>query len=38
VDIARLPGAVQLTMLTPLDRLDRAGLGELVRKQYDLAD
>jgi acetamidase/formamidase len=36
VEIARLPGAVQLTMLTPLDLLDRIGLGALVRAQYDL--
>ncbi len=34
VEIARLPGAVQLTFLVPLDRLDHAGLGELVCKQY----
>lgn len=38
VEIARLPGAVQLTMLTPLDDLDRIGLGSLVRKQYSLAE
>jgi acetamidase/formamidase len=38
VDIARLPGAVQLTMLTPLDELDRLGLGAIVRQQYSLAD
>lgn len=38
VDIARLPGAVQLTMLTPLEALDRVGLGEVVRSQYRLAD
>lgn len=37
VDIARLPGAVQLTMLAPLDRLDRLGLGAIVRGQYNLA-
>jgi len=36
VEIARLPGAVQLTMLVPLDRLDKAGLGGLVREQYGL--
>jgi formamidase len=36
IEIARLPGAVQLTMLAPLDRLDRVGLGDLVRKQYGL--
>jgi acetamidase/formamidase len=37
VEIARLPGAVQLTMLAPLDRLDRVGLGGLARRQYGLA-
>jgi acetamidase/formamidase len=36
VDIARLPGAVQLTMLTPLALLDKAGIGDLVRKQYGM--
>lgn len=36
VEIARLPGAVQLSMLAPLDLLDRAGLGELARRQYGL--
>ncbi len=38
VEIARLPGVVQLTMLAPLDRLDRVGLGGLVRAQYHLED
>jgi formamidase len=37
VEIARLPGAVQLNILAPLDRLDRLGLGRLVRRQYGLA-
>jgi acetamidase/formamidase len=37
VEIARLPGAVQLTMLAPLDALDRIGLGALIRNQYGLA-
>ncbi len=36
VEIARLPGAVQLTILAPLDRLDALGFGRLVRRQYDL--
>ncbi len=36
VEIARLPGVVQLTMLAPLDLLDRAGLGDLARRQYGL--
>jgi formamidase len=38
IEIARLPGAVQLTLLVPLDRLDKVGLGGLVRRQYNLAD
>jgi acetamidase/formamidase len=38
VEIARLPGAVQLTMLVPMDALDRAGLGQLVRRQYALPE
>lgn len=29
VDIARRPGAVQLSMLVPLERLDRLGLGDV---------
>jgi len=37
VEIARLPGAVQLTILAPLDRLDAIGLGRLVRRQYGIA-
>jgi formamidase len=36
VEIARLPGAVQLTMLVPLPLLDRAGIGAIVRRQYAL--
>jgi len=36
VEIARLPGAVQLTILAPLSRLDELGLGKLVRRQYRL--
>ena len=38
VEIARLPGAIQLTMLVPMDALDRIGLGTLVREQYSLAE
>jgi formamidase len=38
VEIARFPGAVQLSMLTPLDRIDDAGLGDVVRRQYGLDD
>jgi acetamidase/formamidase len=36
IEIARLPGVVQLTMLAPLPLLDRAGLGDLARRQYGL--
>ena len=38
VEIARLPGAVQLSMLVPMDALDRSGLGALVRRQYSLTE
>jgi len=34
VEIARLPGMVQLTMLAPTDRLDEVGLLGTVREQY----
>lgn len=36
VEIGRLPGVVQLTMLAPLDRLDAIGIGALTRQQYGL--
>lgn len=36
VEIGRLPGVVQLTMLAPMDRLDAVGLGQYVRAQYNL--
>jgi acetamidase/formamidase len=36
VEIARLPGVVQLSMLAPMDRLDDVGLGDVVRAQYGL--
>jgi acetamidase/formamidase len=36
VEIARLPGVVQLSMLAPMDRLADVGLAETVRAQYDL--
>lgn len=36
VEIGRLPGVVQLTMLAPLDRLDAIGIGDLARRQYGL--
>jgi len=36
VEIARLPGVVQLSMLAPMDRLEDVGLADAVRAQYDL--
>jgi len=36
VEIARLPGVVQLSMLAPMDKLEDVGLADTVRAQYDL--
>ena len=36
VEIARLPGVVQLSMLAPMDFLEECGLAETVRRQYEL--
>jgi len=36
VEIARLPGVVQLSMLAPMDRLEAVGLADTVRAQYGL--
>jgi formamidase len=36
VEIGRLPGVVQLTMLAPLEKLDAIGIGSYVRQQYGL--
>jgi acetamidase/formamidase len=36
VEIGRLPGVVQLTMLAPMERLEERGIADLVREQYDL--
>jgi acetamidase/formamidase len=36
VEVGRLPGVVQLTMLAPMETLDERGLGDLVRAQYSL--
>ncbi|MFB6102055.1 MAG: acetamidase/formamidase family protein [Haloplanus sp.] len=36
VEIARLPGVVQLSMLAPMERLEDVGLADAVREQYDL--
>jgi acetamidase/formamidase len=35
VEIARLPGVVQLSMLAPMALLEEVGLAETVRTQYD---
>jgi acetamidase/formamidase len=36
VEIARLPGVVQLSMLAPIEKLEAVGLADTVRAQYDL--
>jgi acetamidase/formamidase len=36
VEIARLPGVVQLSMLAPMAKLEEVGLADAVRAQYDL--
>ncbi|EMA30486.1 acetamidase/formamidase family protein [Haloarcula japonica] len=36
VEIARLPGVVQLSMLAPMDLLEERGLADTVREQYDI--
>ena len=36
VEIARLPGVVQLSMLVPTEVLEEAGLDSVVREHYDL--
>lgn len=36
VEVGRLPGVVQLTMLAPMEVLEDQGLAHLVRAQYDL--
>jgi formamidase len=37
VDIGRLPGFVQLSLLVPRGRLERLGIGHLVEAQYGVA-
>lgn len=37
IEIGRLPGVVQLTMLAPMSRLDAIGIGDYVRRQYGLS-
>jgi len=36
IEIGRAPGVIQVTFLTPLARLDAAGLGDFAREQYGL--
>ncbi len=36
VEIGRLPGMVTVTLLAPMERLEQAGLADLVREQYAL--
>jgi formamidase len=36
VEVGRLPGVVQLTLLVPMEILEKAGLAHLVREQYDV--
>jgi acetamidase/formamidase len=36
IEISRLPGTVRVTLLCPLDILDRMGIGHLVREKYQL--
>lgn len=36
IEIGRLPGVVQVTLLAPINRLERCGLLEFAREQYDI--
>jgi formamidase len=36
IEISRLPGTVRVTILCPMDILDRMGIGHLVREKYQL--
>lgn len=36
IEISRLPGTVRVTILCPMDILDRIGIGHLVREKYEL--
>lgn len=36
IEISRLPGTVRVTILCPMEILDRLGIGELVREKYAL--
>ena len=37
IEISDLPGTVRVTLLCPMDILDRIGIGDLVREKYQLA-
>ena len=37
IEIGRAPGVVQITFLAPLSKLDTAGLGDIVREQYNIS-
>ena len=36
IEIGRAPGVIQVTFLAPLSKLDKAGLGDVVREQYNI--
>ena len=36
IEIGRAPGVIQVTFLAPLAKLDKAGLGDLAREQYNI--
>ncbi|AYF86814.1 acetamidase/formamidase family protein [Pseudomonas sp. JS3066] len=36
IEISRLPGTVRVTLLCPMDVLDRMGIGHLVREKYQI--
>lgn len=36
IEIGRDPGVIQVTFLAPLSSLDKAGLGDIARQQYNL--
>jgi len=37
IEIGRLPGVVHITMLVPMERLEKIGLAHLVREQYGIS-
>lgn len=36
IQIGRAPGTVTVTFLAPMDKLENAGIGQLIREQYNL--